>query len=100
MLIIHVFINVKPEMVEDFKKETLENAAGSIKEPGVIRFDLIQQIDDETKFVIIEVYASEDAPLVHKETSHYIKWKNNVEKMMQEPRKSIKYKGIFIKDKG
>ena len=99
MLIVHVSINVKPGMLEDFKRETLENVAGSLKEPGVIRFDLIQQIDDETKFMLIEVYSSEGASLAHKETTHYIKWKNNVEKMMQEPRKSIKYKDIFTKDK-
>ena len=100
MLIVHVFINVKPEMVKQFKNETAENVEGSINEPGVIRFDLIQQIDDDTKFVLVEVYRSEEAALVHKETPHYIKWKNNVEEMMQEPRKSIKYKGVFTKDKG
>ena len=98
MLIVHVFINVKTDKVESFKKETGENAAGSIKEPGVIRFDLIQQIDDITRFLLVEVYRSEEAALAHKETTHYIKWKKNVEEMMQEPRKSIKYLDIFTRD--
>ncbi|MDD3520661.1 MAG: putative quinol monooxygenase [Actinomycetota bacterium] len=99
MLIVNVFINVKPEAIDSFKKETAENVAGSVKEPGVIRFDLIQQTDDTTKFLLVEVYRSEKDALAHKETPHYIKWKNNVEEMMQEPRRSIKYKGVFTKDK-
>ncbi len=99
MHIVHVFINVKPEMVDSFKEETAENVAGSVKEPGVIRFDLIQEIDDTNRFLLVEVYRSEEAALAHKETPHYIKWKNRVEEMMQEPRRSIKYGNIFTRDK-
>ena len=74
MLILHVFCTVKPEMIEAFKEATVKNASNSIKEPGVIRFDLLQQQDDPAKFVISEVYKSAEAIAAHKETEHYAEW--------------------------
>lgn len=74
---------------------TLENARASSQEDGIARFDVIQQIDDETKFMLIEVYKNEDAPAAHKGTNHYAEWRKRVEHMMSEPRKAIKYRNLF-----
>jgi (4S)-4-hydroxy-5-phosphonooxypentane-2,3-dione isomerase len=76
MYIVHVHIQVKPEFVDEFLEATLENASNSILEPGVARFDVIQQIDDPTQFVLVEVYRTPDDPAKHKETDHYLKWRN------------------------
>lgn len=95
MLIVHVHVHVKPESVTDFRKATLENARSSVQEPGVARFDVVQQQDDETRFLLIEVYRSPEAAIAHKETSHYAKWRDAVADMMAEPRQSVKYRAIF-----
>jgi len=95
MLIVHVFAHVKPDMIEAFKNATLENARNSLQEPGVVRFDIIQQDDDPTRFVLVEIYRTKDDPGRHKETSHYQKWRDTVADMMAEPRTSIKYSNIF-----
>jgi autoinducer 2-degrading protein len=98
MLIVHVHVHVRPEFVEDFRTASLENASKSIKEPGVARFDVIQQADDLTRFVLMEVYRTSEDPARHKETSHYQNWRDKVENMMAEPRKSIKYTNVFPAD--
>jgi quinol monooxygenase YgiN len=98
MFIVHVHVHVKPESVEAFRRATLENACKSIKEPGIARFDLIQQADDTTRFVLVEAYRTPEDPARHKETSHYRSWRDTVENMMAEPRKSIKYTNIFPAD--
>jgi autoinducer 2-degrading protein len=95
MLIVHVFVNVKPDQVEAFLAATLENAGNSIQEPGIARFDVIQQQDDPARFVLVEVYRTSDDPARHKETEHYQKWRDTVADMMAEPRTSIKYTNIF-----
>ncbi len=95
MLIVHVHVSVKSQFVEDFKKATIENASNSIKEAGVARFDVIQQEDDHTRFVLIEEYKSVEASATHKETAHYAKWRDTVAEMMAEPRQGIKYTTIF-----
>jgi autoinducer 2-degrading protein len=100
MYIVHVFVHVKPEYVEAFKKISIENASSSVKEPGIARFDVIQQADDPTYFVLVEVYRSPDAPPKHRETSHYKAWKTAAEMMMAEPRSRIQYDNIFPADKG
>jgi len=100
MLVIHVHIHVKGEYIEAFKQATLENAAHSILEPGVARFDVVQQIDDQSWFVLVEVYRSADAPAKHKETPHYRRWANTVMEMMLEPRVSAKYTNLFPQDSG
>ena len=98
MLVVHVHVQVKPDQVEPFKIITIENAQNSIQEPGIARFDIIQDIDDPTKFILIEVYRTEDDPARHKETAHYQKWRDTVVEMMAEPRYSIKYSNIYPDD--
>jgi quinol monooxygenase YgiN len=100
MFIVHVFVHVKPDQVEAFQAASLENARHSIKEPGIARFDVIQQQDDPTRFVLVEVYRSADDPTRHKETAHYAKWRDSVENMMAEPRTSIKYTNVFPDEQG
>ena len=99
MLVVHVFVHVKPEIIEAFKAATIENARNSLKEPGIARFDFVQQNDDPSRFVLVEVYRTADDPARHKETAHYQKWRDSVADMMAEPRKSIKYTNIFPDDK-
>jgi quinol monooxygenase YgiN len=100
MFIAHVFVHVKPEQIEDFIAASLQNARESLKEPGVARFDVIQQKDDPTRFVLVEVYRSSDDPARHKETVHYQKWRDTVADMMAEPRSAIKYTNIFPDEQG
>lgn len=95
MLIVHVHVHVLPEAVQAFADASAENARNSIQEPGLARFDVIQQADDPTRFVLVEAYRNDDAPALHKETAHYKKWRDTVEKMMAEPRKSVKYREVF-----
>lgn len=95
MVIVHVHVHVKPEMVEAFKAATAENAANSLLEPGVARFDVCQQADDPARFVLVEVYHAAGDPGRHKETAHYAKWRDTVEEMMAEPRSSVKYAEVF-----
>lgn len=94
MLIVHVFVHVKEDRVEDFIAATQENAQNSIQEPGVARFDVVQQQDDPTRFILVEAYYDDDAPAKHKETEHYRKWRKAVADMMAEPRTSIKLTNI------
>ncbi|HUU18481.1 MAG TPA: putative quinol monooxygenase [Sedimentisphaerales bacterium] len=100
MLIVHVFVHVKPEQVEAFKAASLENARNSVQEPGIARFDVIQQQDDPTRFVLVEVYRTSEDPGRHKETAHYQKWRDTVAEMMAEPRTSIKYTNVFPDEQG
>ena len=89
MLIVHVHVHVKADSVEAFRKATVENARASVQEPGIARFDVVQQQDDPTRFVLVEVYRTEDAPAKHKDTAHYQKWRDAVAPMMTEPRSRI-----------
>ena len=98
MQIVLVHVHVKPEFVEAFKQASIENASNSVKEPGVARFDVIQQADDPTKFILVEIYKTTGAQVAHKETAHYAKWRDTVAEMMAEPRQGIKYTGIFPTD--
>jgi quinol monooxygenase YgiN len=100
MVIVHVFVHVKQESIEEFKNASIENAGNSILEPGVRRFDVIQQSDEPWRFVLVEVYRSEAATLEHKQTLHYKQWKEAVEAMMAEPRYSIRYTNVFPEDAG
>jgi autoinducer 2-degrading protein len=98
MQIVHVHVNVKPEFVEAFKQATIENASNSVKEAGIARFDVIQQADDPTKFILVEVYKTAEAPAAHKETPHYARWRDAVAEMMDGPRQGIKYTNVFPDD--
>jgi len=100
MFIVHVFVRVKPDQIEAFRAATIENARNSIQEPGIARFDVIQQQDDPTRFVLVEVYRTPDDPAGHKETAHYRKWRETVADMMAEPRTSVKYTNVFPDEKG
>jgi autoinducer 2-degrading protein len=95
MLIVHVHVRVKPESVEKFKTATLENGRASIQEPGIARFDVVQEQDDATHFVLVEVYRTAEAPAAHRETAHYLKWRDTVEPMMAEPRQRALYNAVF-----
>lgn len=99
MLIVHVFVHVKPDQIEAFRSATLENAQNSLKEPGIAQFDVISRQDDPTRFVLVEVYRTKDDPARHKETAHYQKWRDTVADMMAQPRTSIKYANVFPDDK-
>ena len=95
MLIVQVNARVKPEYVEAFQEATLANARESVKEPGIARFDFYQQQDDPTKFTLIEIYRTAEAPAAHKDTRHYLAWRDAVAPMMAEPRTSVKYENVF-----
>jgi quinol monooxygenase YgiN len=100
MLIVHVHVRVKPECIEAFKVATIENARQSVQEPGIARFDVVQQPDDPARFVLVEVYRDAAAPVRHKETTHYLTWRDAVADMMAEPRRSVKFNGIYSVDPG
>jgi quinol monooxygenase YgiN len=98
MLIVHVSVFVKPHFVDAFKAATVENARQSVQEPGIARFDVVQQSDDPTRFVLVEVYRSSDAAAAHKETKHYQVWRDTVAEMMAQPRSSTKFANVFPSD--
>lgn len=98
MHIVHVHVQVKPESVEAFKIATLANARASRQEPGVARFDVVQQADDATRFVLVEVYRDAAAAIAHKETAHYPVWRDTVAPMMAMPRTSVKFNNVFPAD--
>ena len=100
MLIVHVHVQVKTESVAAFIEATQANARESLREPGIARFDVAQQTDDPTRFVLVEVYRTPDAPARHKETAHYQRWRDTVADMMAEPRRSVKLVNCFPADSG
>jgi quinol monooxygenase YgiN len=100
MLVVHVHVHVNPDRVEAFRQATIANARQSVQEPGIARFDVIQQSDDPTRFVLVEVYRTPEASAQHKETKHYQTWRDTVADMMAEPRTSAKYANIFPDDEG
>jgi quinol monooxygenase YgiN len=95
MSIVHVHVHVTPEAVGAFREASIENARNSIREPGIARFDVLQQADDPTRFLLVEIYRDADAPARHKETAHYATWRDTVAGMMAEPRTSVKYSSVF-----
>jgi|TARA_B100001971_G_scaffold187172_1_gene187682 quinol monooxygenase YgiN len=100
MLIVHVHVHVKEGCEEAFHVASLENARNSVQEPGVARFDVCQQNDDPTRFVLVEVYRDDEAPVAHKETAHYRTWRDTVADMMAEPRQAVKFSNSFPDDDG
>lgn len=98
MFVIHVHIRVKPEFIEAFKAATLANARASVQEPGVVRFDVMQQADEPTRFVLVEVYRDAAANAAHKETAHYAAWRDKAPDMMTEPRSRVEYRNVFPED--
>jgi autoinducer 2-degrading protein len=100
MFIVHVFVHVKPDRIEEFKTATLENARNSVLEPGIARFDVVQYLEDPARFILVEVYRTPEDPARHKETAHYQTWRDTVEDMMAESRTSIKLANLFPDEKG
>jgi autoinducer 2-degrading protein len=98
MHIVHVHVHVKPEFIEAFKVTSMENARNSLLEPGIARFDVIQQMDDPTRFDLIEIYRTSADPAKHKDTAHYNKWRELAEPMLAEPRTRTLYNNIFPAD--
>ena len=98
MLVVHVQVHVKPDCVEAFKQATRLNARLSLLELGVLRFDVLQQQDDPTRFVLVEIYRDADAAAEHKESAHYPVWRDTVAPMMAEPRSSEKFNKLFPDD--
>lgn len=94
MIIVHVQVHVNAESVDTFIAATRENARQSVREPGIARFDVVQQLDDPTRFVLVEMYRNDQAPAAHKETAHYKAWRDAVEPWMAEPRRSTRFNPI------
>jgi|SRR3954463_10383641 len=100
LLIVHVHAHVRPNAVEAFRAASLDNARASVREPGVARFDVVQSVEDPTRFVLVEVYRTPEAPAAHKQTDHYARWRDAVAELMAEPRTSFKYLNVFPDDAG
>ena len=95
MLVVHVHVQVKSADVDAFKAATIENASQSVNEPGVARFDVMQDASDPTRFILVEIYRTAEAPAAHKATPHYLKWREGVADMMASPRTSQTYSPVF-----
>ncbi len=95
MLIVHVNVHVKREFVDAFREATVENARHSIQEPAIARFDFFQQQDDPARFLLIEIYRTPDGQARHRETAHYLTWRDKVTPMMAEDRIPTKYTNVF-----
>ncbi len=95
MLAVHVHCRVVPDQVDAFREATLANARASIQEPGILRFDVLEQQGSPDRFVLVEVYRTPEDPARHKETAHYATWRDAVADMMAEPRSSVKYVPAF-----
>lgn len=100
MYVVHVYVQVKENFIDEFKSLTVENAKNSLLEPGIVRFDVVQQQDDPASFVLVEVYRTVEDTAAHKLTTHYQKWRDGVAGMMKEPRTSMKYYNVFPEDEG
>ncbi|HUX58022.1 MAG TPA: antibiotic biosynthesis monooxygenase [Bacteroidales bacterium] len=99
MIVICVYVHVKSDAVNSFINATVTNHLESVKEPGNLRFDFIQQSDDPCRFMIYEAYESEEAAASHKNTDHYLKWRDTVKDFMVEPRQGIKYNILVPNDR-
>lgn len=97
MHIVLVHVRVKQEWIEEFKSACRDNALNSNKEAGVIKFDVVQQADDLTHFILIEMYKDENAAKAHKTTDHYLSWRDRVAEMMAEPRQGILFNEIYVR---
>ena len=98
MLVVHVHVRIRPGQVEEFLAATLANARSSLAEPGVLRFDVIQDEADPAHVVLVEVYRDAEAPAAHKLTPHYATWRDAVAEMMAEPRASTRFRAVFPPD--
>jgi len=100
MHIVLVSVHVQPERIETFRAASIENARHSLQEPGVARFDVLQQQDDPARFLLVEVYRTQEDNARHRDTPHYLKWRDTVGGLMAEPRSSTKYSNVFPDEGG
>jgi quinol monooxygenase YgiN len=98
MHILHVNIHVKPDCLDEFRAATIENASHSVQEPGCARFDVIEQADDPTRFMLVEIYRDEQALAAHRESPHYRAWVERATDMLAEPRTRIFYRNVYPGD--
>ncbi len=95
MYVTLVEVQVKPDRVDDFIRESALNHAGSIQEPGNLRFDILQSPDDPTRFILYEAYATEADAAAHKQTAHYARWREAVADWMAAPRRGVRWNGLY-----
>jgi (4S)-4-hydroxy-5-phosphonooxypentane-2,3-dione isomerase len=95
MLVVHVHVQVEPDCIDAFLSATRANASASLREPGIARFDIVQNADDPTPFLLVEAYRTPDAPAAHKATEHYATWRDAVAPLMASPRTSVKFTSVF-----
>lgn len=99
MIVTCVYVNVKPEYFPEFLEAIRENHRGSLLEPGNMRFDVLQQADDPFRFMIYEAFESEEAVAAHKETAHYLKWRDTVKEYMASDRYGVRYNIVEPSDR-
>lgn len=100
MYVTIVHVHVKPEHVEEFVEAIGENHLASVQEPGCMRFDILQSVEDPTRFVAYEAYLDEGGAKAHKATAHYLTWRDKVADWMAEPRQGVRYDGLFPSEAG
>lgn len=98
MQVVFIHVHIKPEYIEQFKALCVDNASNSVQEAGIARFDVVQNVEDPTRFVLVEAYRTPDAPGRHKETAHYARWREGAADMMAEPRSAVRYESVFLPD--
>ncbi|WP_165244903.1 putative quinol monooxygenase [Paludisphaera soli] len=98
MFVVIANIQVKPECVEAFRAACVENSRNSLQEPGCLRFDVLQQHDDPTKFALFEIYRRPEDLGLHKETAHYAAWAEQAAAMQAGARSSAKYAKVYPED--
>lgn len=94
-LVVHVHVHVLADKLSEFVEASQKNASASLLEAGVVRFDLVQNLEEPTRFVLVEVYRDEEAPARHKETAHYVAWRDTVASMMASPRTSTRFRSLY-----
>jgi (4S)-4-hydroxy-5-phosphonooxypentane-2,3-dione isomerase len=95
MLVAIINVHVKSDFIEGFKTASLDNASNSVKEPGVIRFDVYQQSDDPSRYTLVEIYKTDEDVTRHRETTHYVRWRDTVTAMMVEPRTRTTHRIVY-----
>jgi len=100
MIVTIVHVWVKEQHIEDFKNASIKNHKESINEPGNLRFDVLQDDSDPSRFVLYEAYESEEASAEHKKTAHYLNWRERVADWMAQPRQGVKHRILAPMDKG
>jgi autoinducer 2-degrading protein len=96
MYVVSVTVFVKPECVPAFITATLENARNTRREPGNVRFDVLQGESDSARFLLYEAYVSKDSFAAHQQTAHYLKWKETVAPWMAQPREGVKHHSLYF----